>query len=362
MSGRAGLRRLARSSRDSVRDTHAAIVRLDGLLGGGVAGADAVTIGAAAGGRESALLEKLARHVDRGLTLSAALRRSDTGLSPADLALIEAGERSGDLAKAVAALRRRLDLRFGTRKRLVQVLVYPLALVATTMAVLAPMSVWVLPAFATMYAGAAAELPLATRVVMASGRALADHAVDGPLVLAIVAVAFAISHRRSRRVRVTVDRFMLAAPLLGRLTRAEARSELYATLGALLGAGVDIDEALILATPACENRVLRRRFERVRPSVRRGLTLSAALERCGLDRRGHDAAMLRTAEAIGDYAASLERLAAAARIERDELLDRTVRAVQPVSVAFMAIVVGATVLAVYQPVLGSASLLQGGMK
>ena len=54
--------------------------------------------------------------------------------------------------------------------------------------------------------------------------------------------------------------------------------------------------------------------------------------------------------------------AAAARIERDELLDRTVRAVQPVSVAFMAIVVGATVLAVYQPVLGSASLLAGGMK
>jgi type II secretory pathway component PulF len=90
--------------------------------------------------------------------------------------------------------------------------------------------------------------------------------------------------------------------------------------------------------------------------------LSAALERCALDSRGGDAAILRTAEAIGDYSASLERLATAARIERDELLDRTVRAVQPVSVAFMAIVVGATVLAVYQPVLGSASLLAGGMK
>jgi type IV pilus assembly protein PilC len=163
-------------------------------------------------------------------------------------------------------------------------------------------------------------------------------------------------------VRVFIDTFVLAAPLLGRLARAEARSELYAALGALLSAGVDLDEALILATPACENRILRRRFERVRPSVRRGLTLSAALERCGLDSRGSDAAMLRTAEAIGDYGASLERLAAAARIERDELLDRVVRAVQPVSVAFMAIVVGATVLAVYQPVLGSASLMAGGMK
>jgi type II secretory pathway component PulF len=84
----------------------------------------------------------------------------------------------------VAALRRRLDLRFGTRKQLIQVLVYPLALVAPRWPVLAPMSVWVLPAFASMYAGASAELPLATRVVMASGRALADHAIDGPFVLA----------------------------------------------------------------------------------------------------------------------------------------------------------------------------------
>ena len=351
-----------RGANDGARHVHAAITRLDGLLGGGLSTADALSVAVNVGGRESTLLARIARHVDRGLTLSAALRRCECGLSPADLAVVEAGERSGDLSRAVAALRSRLDLRSRTRRRLGQVLLYPAALVATSIAVLAPMSQWVLPAFVGMYDEASAELPLATRVAMAAGNALAAHGLQLISILVMTVTSVSLLRRRSTRVRLALDRLLLSLPLVGRLATADGRADVYATLGVLLSAGVDVDEALTLAVPACENRSLRARFERIRPGVRRGLPLSAALERARVDRRGSDVAMLRTAEATGDYAGCLERLASAARLERDDLLERLMRAVEPMTIASMAVIVGATVLAVYQPVLGSASLLAGGMK
>jgi general secretion pathway protein F len=347
---------------DGARHVQAAIARLDGLLSGGLSPPDAISVAVSVGGRERPLLERLARHVDRGITLSAALRKCECGLSPADLALVEAGERSGDLARAVAALRARLELRARTRKRLGQVLAYPSALVATSIAVLAPMSQWVLPAFVGMYSDASAELPLATRAVMAAGTFLAAYALHTLAAIAALVTTTVVLRRRSTRARVYLDTFVVALPLLGRLARADARAAVYSTLGVLLAAGIDLDEALGLAAPASENRFLRSRFERLRPGVRRGLALSAALERARVDWRGTDVAMLRTAEATGDYAGCLERLAAAARLERDDLLERVMRAVEPVTIASMAVIVGATVLAVYQPVLGSAALLSGGMK
>jgi type II secretory pathway component PulF len=356
------LSRRGDSARDRARNAHAAIARIDDLLTGGLATGDAVSIGAAAGGRESTLLAKLARQIDRGLSLSAGLRRCECGLSPADFALIEAGERSGDLAGAVAALRRRLDLRARTRRRLAQVLAYPAALVATTLSIMAPMSLWVLPSFTGMYADAGAELPLVTRTVMAAGGAISAHGLRFAAATFGLAITYTVLRRRSRRFRLATDRTTLSMPLAGRLARAEARADVYATLSALLGAGVDLDEALGLAAPACENQALRRAFELVRPAVRRGQPLSAAIARFGVERRGQDAAMLRTAEATGDYPRCLERLSTVARLERDELFDRVVRAVEPLTIASMAVVVGATVLAVYQPILGSASLLAGGMK
>jgi general secretion pathway protein F len=351
-----------RGANNGARHVHAAIARLDGLLGGGLSTADALNVAVSVGGRESTLLARIARHVDRGLPFSAALQRCECGLSRADLALVEAGERSGDLSRAVGALRGRLDLRSRTRRRLGQVLLYPTALVATSIAVLAPMSQWVLPAFVGMYSEASVELPLATRTVMAAGNALAAHGLQLTGLVVAGVSGIALLRRRSTRARLALDRLLLSLPLVGRLARADGRANVYASLGVLLSAGIDVDEALTLVVPACENRALRTRFERIRPGVRRGLPLSAALERARVDRHGSDVAMLRTAEATGDYAGCLERLASAARLERDDLLERLMRAVEPMTIASMAVIVGATVLAVYQPVLGSASLLAGGIK
>ena len=345
----------------SRHDLRAAISRLDALLSAGLPVGDAIAVGASAGGSAARLLVRVSRTMARGRGLAASLRQAVPRLLDADIALVEAGERCGDLAGAVAQLRLRLDDHAATRTRLAQASAYPVALAVMTFAVLVTMSVWVLPSFAAIYEGSSAELPAITRAVIALGAAVVDYGATGA---ATATSSFAVlaALRRSTRGRMLVDRALVASPVVGRLVRADERSRVYATLSSLLGAGVDLDEALGLSASAAVNREVRGALVRARSSVQRGLPLSTALARSGLDVAGRDAAVVRVAEATGDYAGCLGRLAVGARVERDELLSRIFRFVEPATVTFMAIVVGATVLAVYQPVLGSAALLAGGSR
>jgi type II secretory pathway component PulF len=88
--------------------------------------------------------------------------------------------------------------------------------------------------------------------------------------------------------------------------------------------------------------------------------LSEAIGRSALDTEHRDAALLKLGEAIGDYPGTCERIAKLEHEIYDAALERISRVVEPAVLLVMAGAVSAAALAVYQPVLGSASLLLGG--
>jgi len=155
------------------------------------------------------------------------------------------------------------------------------------------------------------------------------------------------------------DAALLAVPGVGSLVRSAELERLYALLGALIEAGLDLDAALALAEPTAGNRELRRRLQALRAHVRRGEPLSRALERARIDGSGEDAATLRAAEAGRGYAGALARLAATHANLRRARTAALLGAAEPAAVALMAILVGAVVLAIYEPILGGATSIAG---
>ena len=84
------------------RETLAAVERLHTLLDGGIPAADALAAAAACHGPGAGIMRSASRAVSRGLPLSRALGRARCRLDAADLALVRAGERSGELGRALA--------------------------------------------------------------------------------------------------------------------------------------------------------------------------------------------------------------------------------------------------------------------
>jgi general secretion pathway protein F len=144
------------------------------------------------------------------------------------------------------------------------------------------------------------------------------------------------------------------------LTLPRALHESCALLALLLDAGCEAEEALALAVRAAANRILAERLARALGSLRHGVPLSRAWSAAALDRSGDAAALLEIAEATGSYASAFARLAALEGAAAEHALAQTCRLAEPVAVIAMAVAVGGGVLALYQPMLGSASLLLGG--
>jgi general secretion pathway protein F len=327
------------------------------LTAAGIAAGEALSLGARAGGGAGTILKRADVAVTRGARLSVALGAS-ANLTDADRALLEAGERCGALARSLELLCARLDQTAGVWSRIGRTLAYPLCLLCLTFAVVVAMGALVLPAFADLYGGEGVPLPLATRALLIAGSAATGRVLPACALAALGAVVY-LALSTNREVRRRCDSSLLRLPLLGKTIAATILSDLYATLAGLLAAGVELDQALRLAAPTATSSVVRARLERTHTLVARGSVLSTALLQSGLDPVGKDAALVRMAEATGDYAGCFARLAGLAATVRDERTAALTRLLEPAAVAIMALGVAATVLGVYQPILGATDLLLG---
>lgn len=276
----------------------------------------------------------------------------------AEIAVVRAGERGGSTPHALALLAERMEREAGGRRRIASALAYPCILFAGALGALCFLSIAVLPSFTTLYSGR--DLPFATRSLLAFGDVV--RAWGGAFFLAILAAAgaFVAARKRSRKFARLCDRAAVDAPVFRALALPRAAHESCALLAVLLDSGCEAEEALTLASRAASNRVIAERIGDALRALRHGVPLSVAWSGASLDASGDASPLLEIAEATGGYAQAFRRLAALEGAAAEQALARVCRLAEPVAVIAMAVAVGGGVLAVYQPMLGSASLLLGG--
>ncbi len=342
------------------RDATAAIDRLAALTAAGMTTSDALAAAARTGGGAGRLARALGAAVRRGRPLSSAAARLVPPFTEPEAALLGAGERGGALGAAIALLARRMHSDRASARALGSALAYPSFLVTFSFAALAFISIAVLPAFADLYRSEGRELPARTATMLGLGDALVSWGPTAVTVFLFGAALALLTVRRSRRARLALDRLRLALPVIGSLELEGEKARMSATVAALLEAGCEAEQALLLASTTLGNRVLRRRAGRAFRRLVRGDRLSTAWRRAGIDPGGEETDLLRVAEAAGDYRAAFERMATLSALAHEETLSRLTRAAEPTAVALMAAVVGYGVLALYEPVLGSATVAAGG--
>jgi type IV pilus assembly protein PilC len=342
--------------------TYTAIERLLALASSGVALGDALKIAADAGGPGNEILRRAATRVARGLPLSRALPRAGAVLEASDIALISAGERSGDLTGTLGLLEASLRAKRDMRRKLLSALAYPIALLSATLCVAAFLSVVALPTFAQMYADDGRELPGTTRFAIATGRLVTDYGIPAIVLISLAVVGASVARTRSLRVRQNFDALAVRLPLLGGLILLRSRAELYGALSRMIHAGVDLETAFTLSIPGVSNSVMRATAQRLSGFVRRGLPPAAAVLRCGLDPTGADAGILRISEETGDLGGGFERVAATARELHEARVTALARTIEPVAVILLAVVVGGFVIALYQPMLGVPDMFAGNIR
>lgn len=303
-----------------------------------------------------AILDDVFGKVRSGSALSEAFGAHATQFPPIYAATLMAGERAGDLDGVIRRYVAYEKVVGAVRRKAVSALVYPALLVAMMVGLVAIIVLKVVPAFGDFYKGFDAELPLATRIIVAFSHFLLGYLwliIGG---LAAVAVVLVRWYRRPGQAE-RLDRMILGLPWVGETLRKFATSQFARTLGTLLGGGIPLVSALETGAGSLTNRYLAREIRTSTARVREGVGFAAALrERQVLP----DVAikMIEVGESTGALQEMLQSLADFYDEEIEAEVGRAIALVEPVLLVLMGVVIAGVVLALYLPLFELSSVMK----
>jgi type IV pilus assembly protein PilC len=301
-------------------------------------------------------LDDVHARVRSGASLSDAFeaQRLFSGVYTASLM---AGEKSGSLEQVIRRYVQHMKVLTSARTQLVSALIYPVVLVALSVAVVGLIVFKVVPEFAKFYDqyGHGADLPLSTRVVVAiSTNLLASGGLILVVLAAIVAALVLTFRQPSQRRRLHAA--LLRVPYFGPLARRFATAQLARTLATLLSGGIPLVNALEIASRATGNLSIADHLTVVAKQVREGSSLANSLAQ-GRFFPHVAVEMVEVGESTGSLADMLNSVADFYDEENETSLARFSNLIQPILLIVMGGVIAGLLLSLYMPLFRLTTLV-----
>ncbi|RKX31211.1 MAG: hypothetical protein DRP22_04090 [Verrucomicrobia bacterium] len=274
----------------------------------------------------------------RGSSLSQALARWPESFPQLYIAMVRAGEASGQLARSLETLARHYERVQEAREKVIMALIYPAIVLSFGALVLVCAMVFVVPRFTAIFAELGGTLPLPTLILIKISRFLMRYGAF--LLLAMIAGVYFLRRLiRTPQGRRVWDRLMLRLPVVREIVKANAFSHFARTLGALLSSGVPVLEALAIVEKTVGNAVIAEEIQRARGRVTDGATISGPLA-AGKIFPQLLTDMLAVGEESGDTSGALTHIARRYDAELDRSVKVLTTVLEPFLILVMAVLVG----------------------
>jgi len=298
---------------------------------------------------ERELVATLRSEVNGGAPFAKALAQHPREFSDIYVAVIGAGEQSGDLGLVLERLADDLEEQQALKSKLIGAALYPAIVSLVAVVIVLFLVTYVVPQVAHVFASSKRALPLLT--VMMIGLSSFVRSYGWLMLIAIVVGAAGARVALARaEFRQKFDAAWLNLPILGRLSRSYNAARFASTLAMLAAAGVPILKALQAAAETLSNRALRADAQDALVLVREGAPLASALAQ---KKRFPPllAMFARLGEQTGQLPTMLQRAAKQLSTEVQRRAMQLATLLEPLLIVAMGLVVMLIVLAVLLPII-----------
>jgi type IV pilus assembly protein PilC len=211
----------------------------------------------------------------------------------------------------------------------------------------------VVPQFEGMFADFGAQLPAPTMFVIAASKFLQSYFII--IVVAIGITVYSVQRfYKTALGRHQIDKLLLALPVFGDLLKKVAVARFCRTLGTMLSSGVPILEALAICSRTAGNRVIELAIQKASQSISEGRTIAEPLQESKVFPQ-MVCQMISVGEATGAMDTMLSKIADFYEDETDQAVESLTAMMEPMIMAFLGVVVGGLVIAMYMPIFEMAS-------
>ncbi|GGD28076.1 type IV pilin biogenesis protein [Franconibacter daqui] len=304
-----------------------------------------------------ALLEQIAGEVQRGVTLSQAMKAWPDVFTPLAVSLVNTGEMTGKLDICCEKLANQQEEQQRLRQLVGKALRYPVIILIMALAMTLGMAGFVLPQFAAIYASFSTPLPWITRAVIAFSQGLTRY---GPVWISAgtLCVAAIIFFRKRPAWRLAEEKMGLKLPLFGLLLRGQKLSQIYTVLTMTQQSGIPLLQGLTSVEMTLSSPFWQATIARIRTKIAQGLPFCQAIE----DEAGFSTLcmqMIRTGEETGALDIMLARLAQWHTQQTQQRAETLATSLEPIMMIVIGLIIGTLVIAMYLPLFNLGDAMSG---
>ncbi|OZB37077.1 MAG: type II secretion system protein F [Halothiobacillus sp. 14-56-357] len=302
------------------------------------------------------LISTVKNDVESGLTLADAMDKHRKYFDELFVNLVRAGEDSGSLELVLDRIAVYKEKSESLKGKIKKALFYPIAVVVVAFIVTSILLIFVIPQFQELFQGFGATLPAFTLFVIGISNAFKTnwYWIFGGIGFAIF--LFVYVKRRSDRFNHFLDQIILKIPIFGPLTEKAAIARFARTLGTMFSAGVPLVEAMEPTAGSTGNAIFKDAVMNMRDIIAAGSPLKVAMQQSKLF-----PVMVVQMVAIGEETGALDtmlgKVADMYEEEVDNMVDAMSSLLEPMIMAFLGVVVGGLVIAMYLPIFKLGSVV-----
>jgi type IV pilus assembly protein PilC len=275
------------------------------------------------------------------------------------VALVRAGEQSGNIPETFQKLADSLKWRDELRSSFKKLLIYPAFGLTIILLVFLFLMIYLVPQLSgfirSMTSG---QLPLQTRILLGISGFLVNHWWVLLAVPAATGVTIAlVLHFASEALRTELDGLKLRLPLIGVTLQKIALARFASTLGMLYASSVPVLAALDLSAGAAGNRVLTKAVMECKTRIAEGLTIAESFEHAKLFPK-LVIRMLRIGELTGGLDKSLANVSYFYDREIADSIESLQAVIEPILTVFMGSILGWLILSMLGPLYDTISKLK----
>ena len=297
----------------------------------------------------STMLGAIKADIESGTTLSEALSKHPLQFDELFCNLVQAGEHAGILDNILDKIATYKEKTEAIKAKIKKAMTYPIAIMVVAFIITVILLIFVIPQFEQLFSGFGADLPAMTKFVVKMSEWMQAYWWALFLSIAIIVKSALEAKKRSKAFNIFLDKYLLKAPVIGAILHKAAIARFARTLSTMFAAGVPLVEAMDSVSGAVGNVVYKEAVVKMRDEVSTGTQVNAAMKQANLFPH-----MVVQMVAIGEEAGSVDtmlgKVADFYEAEVDDAVDNLTALLEPMIMAFLGVVIGGLVIAMYLPI------------
>lgn len=294
--------------------------------------------------------------IQGGKSFSDAMEKHKRVFSALFINMVRAGEQSGSLEEILDRVASYLEKTANLQRKVKSAMMYPATVSGLAVLITWGMLTFIIPKFAIIFEGLNAELPQMTKMLISTSYFLQKNSVV--TILGAGGIFFGLSQFiKTPFGRLAWDSFTLRMPIFGVLFLKVSISKFSRTLATLVRSGVPILAALEIVSKTSGNRRIELVIASLMDSVKKGQGIAGSLEKKEIFPT-MVVKMIAIGEETGELEEMLVKIADFYDSEVDAAIDGLTSLIEPLIIAFLGVVIGGIVVAMFLPILSLASAVK----